>query len=103
MAPTSRGKGDGGQGGRRRDNPQGGKRPALGSVIEIDHGFQIISRYCGVTAKELTQGQKVKVGDVIGNLAEIPVEIVEEPHLHLEIQMEGKYVDPVAAIGRETK
>lgn len=66
-------------------------------------GFQIISRYCGVTAKELTQGQKVKVGDVIGNLAEIPVEIVEEPHLHLEIQMEGKYVDPVAAIGRETK
>lgn len=77
--------------------------PLWGPVIEIDHGFQIISRYCGVTAKELTQGQKVKVGDVIGNLAEIPVEIVEEPHLHLEIQMEGKYVDPVAAIGRETK
>lgn len=77
--------------------------PLWGPVIEIDHGFQIVSRYCGVTAKELTQGQKVKVGDVIGQLAEIPVEIVDEPHLHLEIQMEGKYVDPVAAIGRETK
>ncbi len=77
--------------------------PLWGPVIEIDHGFNIVSRYCGVTAKDLTNGQKVKVGDVIGTLAEIPVEILDEPHLHLEILTEGKYVDPVVAIGRETK
>ncbi len=77
--------------------------PLWGGVIEIDHGFNIVSRYCGVTAKELTQGQKVQVGDVIGTLSEIPVEIVDEPHLHLEILTEGTYVDPVVTIGRETK
>mgnify|MGYP002562793129 FL=1 len=77
--------------------------PLWGGVIEIDHGFNIVSRYCGVTAKELTQGQKVQVGEVIGTLSEIPVEIVDEPHLHLEILKEGTYVDPVATIGLETK
>ncbi len=77
--------------------------PLWGPMIEIDHGFNIVSRYCGVTAKDLTIGQKVKVGDVIGTLADIPVEILDEPHLHLEILTEGQYVDPVVAIGRETK
>lgn len=32
--------------------------PLWGGVIEIDHGFNIVSRYCGVTAKELTPGAK---------------------------------------------
>lgn len=74
-----------------------------GEIIEIDHGLNIISRYCGVTAKGLTVGQKVKVGEVIGMLSQVPSEIVEEPHLHLEILAEGKYVDPVETIGLEVK
>lgn len=77
--------------------------PLWGGVVEIDHGFHIVSRYCGVTAKGLTVGQKVTVGEVIGTLSEIPCEIVDEPHLHLEILTEGKYVDPVQAIGLEVK
>lgn len=77
--------------------------PLWGGVVEIDHGFNIVSRYCGVTAKGLTVGQKVTVGEVIGTLSEIPCEIVDEPHLHLEILTEGKYVDPVQAIGLEVK
>ena len=32
--------------------------PLWGPVIEIDHGFQIISRYCGVTAKRADAGSE---------------------------------------------
>ena len=73
-----------------------------GTVTVIDHGFGIKSRYCGMgtTAKA---GDKVKVGDVIGKLNDIPCELVEAPHLHVEILVNGEYADPVKALGREVK
>lgn len=43
------------------------------------------------------------VGEIIGTLSEIPCEIVDEAHLHLEILTEGKPVDPVQAIGVDVK
>lgn len=78
--------------------------PLWGPVLTLDHGFGILSRYCGVTAdKDLAKGDTVEVGDVIGTLGDIPCEILDGSHLHLEILVNDQYTDPVEAIGREVK
>ena len=71
-----------------------------GGVIEIDHGYGIISRYCGVKAGTLKKNSSVNVGDVIGWLSNVPCESKDGPHLHLEIKVNDEYVNPVEAIGR---
>lgn len=76
--------------------------PLWGGVIEIDHGVGVVSLYCGVTPS-VKQGDTVKVGDTIGTLAEIPCEIAQSPHLHLELTIDGAAVDPVEAIGRDVR
>ena len=48
-------------------------------------------------------GDQVSVGDPLGTLAEIPCEASQAPHLHLEMSIDGKTVDPVAAIGLEVR
>ena len=43
------------------------------------------------------------MGDIIGNLSEIPCESLEGSHLHLEITADGKLIDPINAIGQEVR
>ncbi len=74
-----------------------------GRVIEIDHGFGIVSRYCGVTARNIRVGDAVKVGDPIGVLSVIPCEEADGMHLHLEIFSSQKPLDPVEVIGLEVR
>jgi len=74
-----------------------------GGMVVINHGYGIESRYCGVTVSSLKKGDTVKVGEVIGSLSDIPYESAEGPHLHIEILVNGEYVNPVEAIGREVK
>lgn len=77
--------------------------PLWGKVVTIDHGFGIKSRYCGIEPGDIAKGQKVKVSEIIGTLGDIPCELLDGPHLHLEITVNGAYTDPVEAIGREVK
>ncbi len=77
--------------------------PLWGKTVTIDHGFGIKSRYCGVEPGDLKKGDKVEVSDIIGTLTDIPCELLDGPHLHLEITVNGEYTDPVEAIGREVK
>lgn len=77
--------------------------PLWGSVVVLDHGNGVISRYCGVSVSTLKEGQSVKAGDEIGALADIPCEIVDGPHLHIEFIVNDEYQDPIKAIGREVK
>lgn len=76
--------------------------PLWGSVIEIDHGVGVVSRYCGVAAS-VKAGDTVKVGNAIGKLEEIPCESAQAPHLHLELTIDDTVVNPVEAIGREVR
>ena len=76
--------------------------PLWGDVVEIDHGYGIRSRYCGVKTT-LKAGDKVTVNQEIGHLTDIPCEMLEDPHLHLEILVDGAYTDPVKALGRDVK
>ena len=70
-----------------------------GSVITIDHGFGCQSRYCGAIPKDIAKGDRVKVGQTIAVLGNVPCESADGPHLHLEIVSGGQTVDPVALIG----
>lgn len=76
--------------------------PLWGGVVEIDHGVGVITRYCGVKAT-VKVGDKVDMGQVIGNLQTIPCECAQSAHLHLEMIVDGTPIDPVAAIGLEVR
>ena len=76
--------------------------PLWGTVITVDHGMDVVSRYYGVKAA-VKNGDTVKVGGLLGTLMEIPCESAEGAHLHLEMSIDGKTVDPVAAIGLEVR
>lgn len=66
----------------------------LGNVVEIDSGDYIV-RYCGLGSNLLCEkGKKVKQGDTIGVVGEIPLETSEESHLHLEVIKNGATVNP---------
>ena len=73
-----------------------------GSVIELEHGDKLISRYCGVQST-VKIGDTVKAGDIIGTVVAIPAEIVKDSHLHFEILANGKYVDPMTLIRGEIR
>ena len=62
--------------------------PLWGGVVEIDHGIGVITRYCGVKAT-VKVGDKVDMGQVIGNLQTIPCECAQSAHLHLEMIVDG--------------
>ena len=73
--------------------------PLWGGIVEIDHGNSIISRYCGVTAaSHIKEGSSVQMGQEIGTCSTIPLESVDKLHLHFEVTVDGKIVDPLKAI-----
>lgn len=69
------------------------KDPMLGNVIVIKHGGYLFS-YCGMAENAYVNiGDSVTAGEEIGALSEIPCEISEKPHLHLEIYENGSAVN----------
>lgn len=79
-----------------------GTDPFWGKEIEVDHGVGVITLYRGVHPT-VAVGETVKVGQPIGTLTEIPCESAQQPHLHLQMTVDGRAVDPVAAIGVEVR
>ena len=66
----------------------------LGWVVEIETE-DFATRYCGLAEKVFVkEGQKVKQGDTIGKVGEIPLESATDSHLHLEIVKNGNYQNP---------
>ncbi len=73
-----------------------------GDVIELRHEGNVVTRYCGATAVDVQKGQTVSAGDVIGKVASVPSEILKPAHLHLEMMVNGNYMDPLTMITGET-
>ncbi|MCX6333204.1 MAG: M23 family metallopeptidase [Bacteroidia bacterium] len=65
----------------------------LGNHIIIDHGFGITSIYAHLDRFNVRKGQKVQRGDVIGFVGSTGMSLAN--HLHYEIKVNGKNVDPV--------
>jgi len=65
----------------------------LGNHIIINHGYGYSSVYAHLDSFNVRAGQKVERGDVIGFVGNTGLSIA--PHLHYEIKLNGRYVDPV--------
>lgn len=68
-----------------------------GYTITIDHNNGVISRYCGLDGSvEVREGDDVQPGQKIGVIGNVPdLESALDTHLHLEIQRNGAYIDPM--------
>ena len=57
--------------------------------------------YCGLGEDlKVKAGQQVKQGDVLGAAGNSSVlEASEEPHLHLGMKRDGKWIDPAEVLG----
>ncbi len=64
-----------------------------GNLIEIDHGFGFVTRYAHLSKIEVRAGQKVKRGQIIGEVGNTGIST--GPHVHYEIHKNGKIVNPI--------
>ena len=68
----------------------------LGNVVCIEHIGGYTAYYCGLTdTPNVSEGDIVYAGDTIGYVGIVPLEMLDESHLHLEVQKNGEYIDPV--------
>ena len=73
--------------------------PMMGRSITIDHGDGIYTTYQNLAeeiAEGIEVGETVEMGQIIGYVGDSAlVEIAEEPHVHLEMKINGDFVDPL--------
>jgi murein DD-endopeptidase MepM/ murein hydrolase activator NlpD len=72
-----------------------GRRGTYGNLLEIDHGFGIVTRYAHLSrfADDIRPGKKVSRGDIVaysGNSG-----LTQGPHLHYEVIVDGKHTNPL--------
>ncbi|RKX71823.1 hypothetical protein DRP53_00075 [candidate division WOR-3 bacterium] len=75
------------------------RKRGYGLTIEIDHGYGIKTRYAHCMAAKVTPGMRIKRGDVIGLVGTSGR--VTGPHLHYEVHVAGRKVNPLNYIIRE--
>ena len=63
-----------------------------GKMIEVDHGNGLATRYGHLSQINLSVGDKVRIGDVVGRLGSTGRST--GPHLHYETRVDGEAVDP---------
>ncbi len=68
----------------------------LGKVIKIDHGNSVMSLYAHLDHMDVKKGDVVKRGQVIGKSGNTGRSTA--PHLHYEIRVQGRSVNPVPYI-----
>lgn len=76
--------------------------PMMGMSVSISHGAGVESVYKNLApelAEGITEGASVTAGQVIGCVGESAlIECEEESHLHFELTVNGKHVDPAEYI-----
>jgi murein DD-endopeptidase MepM/ murein hydrolase activator NlpD len=69
-----------------------GWKGRYGRMVEIDHGAGIKTRYGHLRRASVKRGQQVRLGDKIGQLGSSGRST--GPHVHYEIVIDGKQIDP---------
>lgn len=64
-----------------------------GRMIELDHGYGVVSRYAHNARLFVSEGAEVERGDPIATIGMTGQ--TTGPHLHYEIHVEGQAVDPM--------
>lgn len=77
---------------------------AYGTTVVIEHDAKFTAYYSGLAENPAVQnGQRVKSGQEIGAVAVVPCEKSEEPHLHLRVYKDDKFIDPLLVLEKETQ
>lgn len=73
-----------------------------GAIIEVDCGdFSVY--YCGLdTDFSVSKGDEIKTGDTVGTVGQIPCESEDEPHVHIEIRVGKRLIDPLSVIDSDS-
>jgi murein DD-endopeptidase MepM/ murein hydrolase activator NlpD len=66
---------------------------AYGNLIEINHGYNYVTRYAHLSEILVHNGQSVKRGDLIGKVGNTGKST--GPHLHYEVRLRGEPQNPV--------
>ncbi|HEV2131716.1 MAG TPA: M23 family metallopeptidase [Longimicrobiaceae bacterium] len=64
-----------------------------GNTVEIDHGYGYLTRFAHASRILVRNGQRVERGQVIAEVG--ATGLVSGPHLHYEVEVNGKPVDPL--------
>ncbi|TVR16228.1 MAG: M23 family metallopeptidase [Balneolaceae bacterium] len=72
-----------------------GRRGTFGNLLEIDHGFGIVTRYAHLNsfADGIRVGAKVERGDLVAFSGSTG--LTQGPHLHYEVLKNGRQTDPL--------
>ncbi len=70
--------------------------PLEGIVITLDHGKGLKTVYIGLSTRDMVkEGQQIETGQVISGIGRTAAfEIMEDPHLHFEVYLEGDLQNP---------
>jgi len=70
-----------------------GWKSAYGNLIEIDHGYNYVTRFAHLSQILVKPGQTLKRGDLIGRVGNTGKST--GPHLHYEVRLRGEPQNPV--------
>lgn len=73
---------------------------SYGNLVEINHGYGIVTRYGHLSRFKATAGQQVHRGDTIGFVGSTGRST--SAHLHYEILLNGKLTDPLRLLSTPT-
>jgi murein DD-endopeptidase MepM/ murein hydrolase activator NlpD len=73
-----------------------GRHGGHGNYVEVKHSGPYGTSYSHLSAILVRKGQKVKQGDVIGRVGSTGLST--GPHLHYQMTINGKYVDPMKTV-----
>ena len=71
----------------------GHRTGGYGNTVEIDHGYGYRTRFAHASRVLVRAGQQVERGQIIAEVG--ATGLVSGPHLHYEVEVEGKQVDPL--------
>jgi murein DD-endopeptidase MepM/ murein hydrolase activator NlpD len=69
-----------------------GTTPGYGTLVALDHGHGVESRYGHLQSVSVSQGQRVERGQLIGLSGNTGRSTA--PHLHYEVLVDGRSIDP---------
>ncbi|MDQ1899434.1 DUF5930 domain-containing protein [Paracoccus sp. WLY502] len=73
-----------------------GRQGAYGNLIKIEHELGVETRYGHLSRIRVKTGQRVSQGELIGDMGNTGRST--GPHLHYEVRMNGRAVDPMSFI-----
>lgn len=78
----------------------------MGHCVSIDHGNGVVSIYKNLAealVEGVAVGKELEAGEVFAAVGESAcIESADAPHLHFEMEVDGKQVDPLSYISEES-